>query len=610
MREESMRPFAISLVIATLALIATVSAAPPVTPPTDKGPSVRQFMTPDGRIDIDAVRRSGYQGPLDLNGIDMRVDPRGGAPMVSTSSTQSPASDPDDIYWDNSISPDTISGLLNHGPLKALAVYGGKLIAGGQIWKAGGIKTGNIAAWDGTSWSPLGAGVVGGFSADMYPTLTYTPVSALIVYDGKLIAGGPFDSAGGVQRKRIASWDGSNWASLFGGEGVCGGGCGWDDPSCFLGGSFYVVTGIATYNERLIVEGALFQCDHFTGWSPVGGGQILGDGYSWTPMPYGGIIRSSIKYDGNLIAGDKSWDGNTWSQLGSGTNGPVMALTVYDGRLVAAGDFTTAGGVSANRIAAWDGGSWSQLGPGINGTALALTVYDGKLITGGSFDSAGGTPASNIASWDGSNWSSLGSGVGGPVSVLTVFGGKLTVGGDFTTAGNKVAISLAQWTKGCADGSRADADDDGIADACDNCPTISNSNQADADQDGIGDACDNCTDTDNDGFGDPGYPANTCLADNCTWRGNPGQDDANHDGIGNVCCCVAKTGNVDCDSGDGTDISDLSALIDYLYISFIPLGCPKEANTDGSPDGNADISDLSALIDYLYISFTPPAGCM
>ncbi len=75
-------------------------------------------------------------------------------------------------------------------------------------------------------------------------------------------------------------------------------------------------------------------------------------------------------------------------------------------------------------------------------------------------------------------------------------------------------------------------------------------------------------------------------------------------------CCAGSTGNVDCDPGEGVDISDLAALIDYLYITFTPLCCTTEANVDGSPDGNIDISDLSALIDFLYISFTPPAACM
>jgi hypothetical protein len=72
-------------------------------------------------------------------------------------------------------------------------------------------------------------------------------------------------------------------------------------------------------------------------------------------------------------------------------------------------------------------------------------------------------------------------------------------------------------------------------------------------------------------------------------------------------CCVLTTGNVDCDPADGADISDLTALIDNLYITFTPLCCTEEANIDAQP--GIDISDLTALIDYLYITFTPPAAC-
>jgi hypothetical protein len=95
-----------------------------------------------------------------------------------------------------------------------------------------------------------------------------------------------------------------------------------------------------------------------------------------------------------------------------------------------------------------------------------------------------------------------------------------------------------------------------------------------------------------------------------TWYGNhfrPGCP------IAGSCChelsADGRTGNVDGDAGKGVDISDLSALIDYLYISFTPPPCLLSANTDGDPGDGIDISDLSALIDYLYISFTPPALC-
>jgi hypothetical protein len=87
--------------------------------------------------------------------------------------------------------------------------------------------------------------------------------------------------------------------------------------------------------------------------------------------------------------------------------------------------------------------------------------------------------------------------------------------------------------------------------------------------------------------------------------------DVDLDGTPDECmaifCCVDSTGNVDCSVDNGVDISDLSALIDHLYISMSPLCCVAEANVD--VEGSIDISDLSRLIDYLYISFTPLTVC-
>jgi peptidoglycan hydrolase-like amidase len=108
----------------------------------------------------------------------------------------------------------------------------------------------------------------------------------------------------------------------------------------------------------------------------------------------------------------------------------VYALTVYNGELIAAGYFTTAGGVSANYIARWDGSQWRPLGSGIGGTrpgpvVCALTVYNGDLIAGGDFTNAGGASANSIAKWNGTSWSPLGSGANAAVQALAVYNGEL-----------------------------------------------------------------------------------------------------------------------------------------------------------------------------------------
>ena len=175
-----------------------------------------------------------------------------------------------------------------------------------------------------------------------------------------------------------------------------------------------------------------------------------------------------------------------------------------------------------------------------------------------------------------------------------------------------------------------DADNDGIADETDNCPYAYNPDQANQDTDSVGNVCDNCiatynpdqVDTDGDGIGDscdvcPGFDDHLDVdsdsvpdsCDNCIFVYNPGQGDSNGDGFGDSCCCIALTGNVDCDPDDIVDIGDLTSLIDYLFISQASLCCPNAANADGDEAKVVDIGDLTALIDFLFITSEPPAAC-
>ena len=75
-----------------------------------------------------------------------------------------------------------------------------------------------------------------------------------------------------------------------------------------------------------------------------------------------------------------------------------------------------------------------------------------------------------------------------------------------------------------------------------------------------------------------------------------------------VSCCLGVTGNVDCSEEEEPDISDITRLIDYLYLSHGELCCPEEADVDVS-GGEPDISDITRLIDHLYLSHAPLDNC-
>lgn len=282
------------------------------------------------------------------------------------------------------------SGMGYTPRVRSLAVYENELIVGNRMYRSGDDVVAEILAWNGEAWRPLGGGMTGS-AAGPYPEI-YT----LTAYQGELIAGGYFTTAGGVTANGVASWNGTRWQPL--GNGIYG-----------------TVWALTVYNGELIAGGSFPSVD--------------------------GVTVSHIA----------RWNGSVWRPLGSGMSNEdyypvsVRAMAVYNGELFAGGRFLTAGGVTCNNIARWNGSAWQPLGSGTEGIVLSLTVYNGELVAGGGFTTAGGVSVNRIARWNGTDWQPMGSGLNDTVYALTGHNDELIAGGSFTTAGDQVSAYWARW---------------------------------------------------------------------------------------------------------------------------------------------------------------------
>ena len=158
-----------------------------------------------------------------------------------------------------------------------------------------------------------------------------------------------------------------------------------------------------------------------------------------------------------------------------------------------------------------------------------------------------------------------------------------------------------------------DGDEDGVGDTCDNCLNLPNPDQHDADEDGMGDVCDNCTDTESDGYGNPGFPDNTCPLDNCPNDANPNQEDGDEDGVGDTCDNCLSLPNPDQHDADEDGVGDVcdNCLNDYNpsqvdgdgdSLGNVCDNCPYVYNlgqVDADGDGIGDICDSSPFLPAL-----------
>lgn len=318
-------------------------------------------------------------------------------------------------------------GEAANGPILAICSYQGQLIVGGRFNRIGSLEANGIAAWNGTAWEAMG-----GFGG---PNNPMQQVEALLVFEGRLIAGGSFGN--GTAGDGLSAWDGTSWQSL--------------DPHQSLPSNIEVHA-LAVYGGELIAGGWM----SFTGSPPPGVFHLAGD--TWQPLgdSVGGIVYRLAVHDGRLIAAGNfsadpriknalaSWDGSQWSALGAfGDNVLAGILGVFQDRLLVAFDDE---GPGPQRIMTWDGANWGTIARGPSNTVYALAEHGNDLFAGGSFKAIGGAEIHAIARHDGTGWSPIGSGIGGTVRVAISHNGNLYAGGYLDLTGGR-GYRVAVWTE-------------------------------------------------------------------------------------------------------------------------------------------------------------------
>jgi hypothetical protein len=339
--------------------------------------------------------------------------------------------------------------------VRALAVYRGRLIAGGMFDRAGGIPASSIASWNGEEWSSMALGVENG------------SVESLGVLNGHLYVGGTFNRAGGIDANRVAIWSvvGSNanrWVSLN--EGVNALSSQTSDGTTVR--SLVPFEGRMMVGGRFNTAGRV-GASSIGEW---GGGEwrALGAGFNASVsrllmfdqklIAAGGFTLQTADGHANGVA---SWDGEEWSPLGSGFDRDqgsssvidVTAMSKYRGELIVAGDFTHAGDVRVDGVARWNGSRWASVGTGVAIPSnqpypyvYSLAQYGEELVAVGGFRQIGGVPSRGVAAWNGERWRTL-EGVRNLSSLVGAieFDGELYVGGVLQLDGRENKSRLVSW---------------------------------------------------------------------------------------------------------------------------------------------------------------------
>ena len=245
--------------------------------------------------------------------------------------------------------------------VSALAIIGSDLYAAGSFETAGGAPANRIARWDGTSWSSLGAGCVGG------------NVHVMATVGADLYVGGSFSRAGGLVVNKIAKWNGTTWSALGAGTNNDVSALAVNGSTLYAGGKFTQAGGVAA--SRIAQWNG-------TAWSSLGVGtdqRVASLAVAGSSLYAGGFFNTAGGVPASRVA---RWDGTAWHAVATGLPFPVSALCVSGTKLYAgAGDLLSQPG----RLSVWNDTTWQEITPNLDRGVWALATTSTELYVGGNF---------------------------------------------------------------------------------------------------------------------------------------------------------------------------------------------------------------------------------
>lgn len=284
------------------------------------------------------------------------------------------------------------TGGTSWAPLVIAVQDDGKILIGGDFSVAAGDPRNYIARLntDGTldeAFNPAPAVGAGGAGRALVYSIALQP-------DGKILIGGEFTSYNGTARSRIArlNADGSLDVSFDPGTGA-NGDVGMNSVAVLPDGKTLISGAFTSYNgavanriARLNTNGSLDTTFNSTGTGANGSISALAlqpDGHIFIVgalRQYNGVTRNHLarlNTDGSL---DTTFD------PGAGTNQPVGLVKLQsNGRVLIAGDFTSYGEASRNRIARLAGTPGRPLNVGVvAGDGQAVVSWQAPEADGGS----------------------------------------------------------------------------------------------------------------------------------------------------------------------------------------------------------------------------------